>query len=106
VSTSELIARGAAFPEVGVSPELERVAFSLSVGDVSDVVDTGNTVAIVRVVERQEAKLEELVQSTDALRTELLQTRQNQFYNSYMSRVQGELSIDIDYSALDVAIGA
>ena len=49
VSTSELIARGAAFPEVGVNPELERIAFSLSVGDVSDVVDTGNTVAIVRV---------------------------------------------------------
>ena len=106
VSTSELIARGAAFPEVGVSPELERVAFSLSIGDVSDVVDTGNTVAIVRVVERQEAKLEELEQSTDTLRTELLQSRQNQFYNSYMSRVQGELSIDIDYAALDAAVGA
>ena len=106
VSTSELIARGAAFPEVGVNPELERVAFSLSVGDVSDVVDTGNTVAIVRVVERQEAKLEELAQSTDTLRTELLQTRQNQFYNSYMSRVQEELSIDVNYAALDDAVGA
>ena len=107
VGASELIARGAAFPEVGVSPELERVAFALPVGGVSGVVDTGgDALAVVHLVERQEAAAEQLAADGDALRAELLRNRRDEFYRSYMSRVQQRLSIDIDYRALDAAAGA
>lgn len=107
VSPSDLIARGAAFPEVGVSPALERVVFDLPVGGVSDVIGAGgDTVAVVHVVERQEVTPDEIAEARDALRDELLTTRQNEFYSAYMSRVQQDLTIDIDYATLDEILGA
>ena len=69
VSESELITRGAPFPEVGVSPALERIVFELPVGGVSDVVETGgDTVAVVHVVERQDVTAEELAEARGGLR--------------------------------------
>ncbi len=107
VTASELIARGAAFPGIGVSPALERAAFELAVGGVSDVVDTGtDTLAVLHLVEREDVTTEQIAEARDALRAELLQNRQNEFYSSYMSQVQQQLSIDIDYEALDLAVGA
>lgn len=107
VSESELIARGAAFPEVGVSPALESVVFDLPVGEVSDVVETGgDTVAVAHLVERQNVTAEQIAEASDALRQELLSNRQNEFYSSYMSRVQQDITIDIDYAALDEVLGA
>ena len=60
----------------------------------------------MRVVERQDVTPEELEAARDALRTELLQTRQNQFYSSYLSGVQEQLSINVDMVAFDQAVGA
>ena len=107
VATSGLIARGAAFPEVGASPALERTAFALPVGGVSGVVETGgDALALLHLVEREDVTAEQIAEARDTLRAELLQNRQNEFYSSYMSQVQQRLSIDIDYEALDLAVGA
>ena len=107
VATSELIARGAAFPEAGVSPALERTAFALPVGGVSGVVETGrDALVVVHLVEREDVTTEQIAEASDALRDELLASRQNEFYSSYMSEVQQRLSIDIDYQALEIAVGA
>ncbi len=106
VATSELIARGAAFPEAGVSPALERTAFALPVGGVSGVVETGrDALVVVHLVEREDVTTEQIAEASDALRDELLASRQNEFYSSYMSEVQQRLSIDIDYQALEIAVG-
>ncbi len=106
VATSELIARGAAFPGVGVSPALERTAFALPVAGVSGVVETGgDALAVAHLVEREDVTTEQIAEARDALRAELLENRQNEFYSSYMSQVQQRLSIDIDYEALDLAVG-
>ena len=106
VSESEPITRGAAFPEVGVSPALERIVFELPVGGVSEVVETGgDTVAVVHLVERQDVTSEEITEGHDTLRDELLVNRQNEFYSAYMSRVQQGLTIDIDYAVLDQVVG-
>ena len=106
VGTSALLTRGSPFPEVGISAAVEAVAFELPVGGVSHVIEAGNTAAVVRVVERQDVTPEELEAARDALRTELLQTRQNQFYSSYLSGVQEQLSINVDMVAFDQAVGA
>ena len=106
VETSTLLTRGSSFPEVGISTAVEAVAFGLPIGNVSDVIEAGNTGVIVRVVEREDVTAVEIEEARAALRTELLQSRQNQFYSAYLAAVQEKLPIDIDNSAFDEAVGA
>ena len=106
VGTSELVARGAAFPEVGASAAVERAAFELPEGGVSGILEAGgDTLAVVRLVEREDVTPEQLAEGGDAIRGELLQNRRNEFYSAYMARVQEQLGVDIDYAAFDIAVG-
>ena len=50
---TELIARNAALPDIGVSPEVDKVAFALPVNGVSDPIKTSDGTVIVRVVEKR-----------------------------------------------------
>ena len=52
IKTTELIARGAALPDIGISPEMDKVAFALPQGGVSDPISTPQATAIVRVMEK------------------------------------------------------
>ena len=106
VGSSDLVARGAALPEVGVSAAVEVVAFAMDPGTVSEPIEAGNTVAVVRLVEREDASAEELDAQRERLRDQLVATRQGQFFSAYMTRVKERLSIDIDLSALERAFSA
>ena len=106
VGTSELLTRGAAFPEIGVSAAVEQAAFELPVGGVSGVLEAGaETLAVVRLVEREDVTPEQIAEASDAVRGELLQGRRTEFYSAYMSRVQEQLGVDVDYAAFEVAVG-
>ncbi len=105
VGSSDLVARGASFPQVGFSPELEMVAFGMEPGTVSDVVQTGNAVTIVHLAERQEAAVEDLAQNRDTIRDELTVLRQDQFFTAYLNQVKQRLEITIDQQVLDLALG-
>ena len=105
VGTSDLMSRGGAFPEVGISDAVEALAFALPVGGVSDVVEAGSTAAIVHVVERQDVTAAELESAREELRTELLQQKQDQFFQSYMNTAQETIELSIDQVALDEALG-
>ena len=105
VGSSELLARGGAFPEVGVNSAFEAVAFALPEGGISDVIEAGNMAAIVHVVERESVTPEQLSNDRVDLRYELLQRRQTQFYQAYLSNAASELSINIDMAALQEATG-
>ena len=105
VGSSELMSRGGAFPEVGVSDAVEALAFALPVGGVSDVVEAGRTAAIVHVVERQDVTAAEFESAREELRTELLQQKQDQFFQSYMNTAQETIELSIDQLALDEALG-
>src|SRR5687767_7817443 len=52
--TTELIARGSPVPDVGMSPAVDAVAFTLPVGGVSDAITTDTGAVIVKVVERKD----------------------------------------------------
>ena len=106
VATSELITRGAAFPEVGVSTAVEQAAFDLPIGGVSGILEAGGeTLAVVRLVEHEDVTPEEIAEASEAVRNELIQSRRNEFYSAYMSRVQEQLGVDIDYGAFETAVG-
>jgi len=93
VRTTDQITRGAPIADVGVSPAIDAVAFSLPVGQVSDPIRTENGAAIVRVLDRQEAKPEEIAAARQQLRQELLNERRNRFYSAYMEKAREKMRI-------------
>jgi peptidyl-prolyl cis-trans isomerase D len=102
---SELVARGAALPEVGVSPAIDKVAFSLTPGTVSDPIETANGAAIIKVLERVDVTPAQLSSGRDSTRQELLNERRGRFFSAYMVKAKLKMGIEINREALDRVIG-
>jgi peptidyl-prolyl cis-trans isomerase D len=92
---TELIARGSALPDIGISPDVDRVAFSLPAGSVSDPIQTTDGTIIVRVVERDDVTPDELRQAREAFRAELLNERRTRFFSSYMGKAKERMNVEI-----------
>ncbi len=101
---TQLVARDSALPEIGVSTEVDRAAFSLPVGGVSDPIQTPDATVIVRVMERDEVTPEEFRLAREAFRAELLNERRGRFFTAYMTKVKDRLSIEINPDVLRRAI--
>lgn len=97
--TSELLTRGAALPDVGVSAAVEQAAFALPAGGVSDPIATDNAIAIVKVVERQEPPALDAA-TKDSLRNDLLSDRRSRFFTSYMTKAKERMTIRINRETL------
>ena len=95
VSTSDALARGSAVPGVGLNAAVEAVAFSLSAGETSDPVLTGNSAVILHVHDRQEATAADFQATRETLRNDMITERQNQFYAAYMENVKTRILIDV-----------
>lgn len=100
VQSSELIARGAAFPEVGISRPLETAAFALSPGSVSDPIDTPRGTVVLRVTEREEMNADAFAAEKTQVREQMLQERQGQFFASYMTKAKQKMKIDLKEDTL------
>jgi len=105
VKPTELIARGAAIPDLGISDDIDAVAFSLPVGGVSDAISTPSGTAIVRVVERQEVTEDQIAGGRDQLRDELAAQRQDRFFSAYMQKAKSGLKINIKQDVMDQLLG-
>jgi peptidyl-prolyl cis-trans isomerase D len=92
---TQLIARESALPDIGVSPEIDRVAFAMKVGEVSDPITTADGTAIVRVAERDDVTPDKLKQAHEAFRAELLNERRGRFFSAYMSTVKEGLNVQV-----------
>ena len=95
VSTSDAIARGAAVPGVGLDAAVEAVAFSLSAGETSDPVLTGNSAVILHVHERQEATAADFQATRETLRNDMIAEQQGQFYAAYLENVKARIGFDV-----------
>jgi peptidyl-prolyl cis-trans isomerase D len=93
---TELIPRQSPLPDIGISPEIDKVAFTLPVGGVSDPITTSDGTAIVRVVERDEVTPDELKQGKEAFRAELLNERRGRFFTAYMTKAKGRMRIEVN----------
>ena len=65
---TELIARNSALPDVGVSPEVDKVAFALPANGVSDPIKTSDGTVIVRVVEKDSVTADEYKKAKETFR--------------------------------------
>ena len=94
---TELIARNAALPDnIGVSPEVDKVAFALPVNAVSDPIKTSDGTVIVRVVEKDPVTPDEFRKAKEAFRAELLNERRGRFFNAYMTKAKDKLTIEVN----------
>jgi peptidyl-prolyl cis-trans isomerase D len=102
---TELIARGAALPDIGVSPEVDKLAFSLPIGAVSDPIVTGSGTVIVKVAERDEVSDQEFEEARDAFKTQMLSERQGRFFTAWMTKAKQRMRIEINDDVLRRVIG-
>ena len=105
VKTTELVTRGTALPDLGISEAVDAAAFALPVGGVSDAVSTPDGTAIVRVVERQDVTDAEIEAGRDQLRDELVNQRRDKFFGAYMQKAKAGLTINIKQDTLARIVG-
>jgi peptidyl-prolyl cis-trans isomerase D len=103
---TELVARGSAIPDIGVSPEVDRAVFALPAGSVSDPIQTTDGTVIVRVVERDDVTPEELKQAQEAFRAELLNERRARFFSAYMGKAKERMKVEINNDVLRRVLAA
>ena len=97
---TELIARGAPLPDIGVSPEVDGAVFGLAAGDVSEPVTTDNATVIARVVERDDVTPDDLLQGKDAFREQLLGERRTRFFSAYIAKAKERMSIEFNQDVI------
>jgi peptidyl-prolyl cis-trans isomerase D len=93
---TDLVTRGAALPDVGANPDVDKVAFSLPVGGVSDPIATSSGTVIVKVVQRDVITPEQVKNGSEAFRAELLNERRTQFFTAYMGKAKERMKVEIN----------
>ena len=101
---TELIARDAPIPDLGVAPAVEDAAFRMPVGAVSDPIIVANGTAVIKVVAKQEVTPEDLALAKDKFRDELLADRRNRFFGAYMMKAKQRMKIEVNRETLQKAV--
>ncbi len=105
VKTTELVARGSSLPDVGNNAAVDAAVFALPAGSVTGPIVTDAGTVIAHVVERQDAKPDELKSGMDTLRTELVNERRSRFFGAYMQKAREQLKADINEDTLRRVVG-
>ncbi len=84
---------------VGESSELDRLAFSLPLREISTPIDFTTGYAVMRVLERTEASREEFETIKATETANILEQKKNKFLQAYLAKLRGETDIKIRYDA-------
>ena len=101
--TTDLIAREAPIPDLGVAPAVEDAAFTLAAGTVSDAISTDTGAAIIKVIEKETVTPEEWASAKARFREEVLTERRNRFFAAYMVKAKQKMKIDVNREILQRA---
>jgi peptidyl-prolyl cis-trans isomerase D len=102
--TTELIARDAPIPDLGVAPAVEEAAFKMTVGSTSDPIAVDNGTAVIKLVEKQEVAPSDYALARDKFREELLTDRRNRFFGAYMQKAKQRMKIEVNREQLQKAV--
>jgi peptidyl-prolyl cis-trans isomerase D len=105
VKKTELVTRGTALPDVGVSGPVDDAVFALNAGDVTAPIATDAAVVVAKVVEKSEPTSEGLAAERDTLRGQLLQQARQEFFASYMTKAKTKMKIQINEATVKQLIG-
>ena len=103
--TTELVARGTAWPDAGISAAVDEAVFALPVGGVTAPITTDAGTVVARVVAREEAKADALATAKETLRQELLAERKSKFYTAYMNKARERLKVTVNPDAVKAVVG-
>jgi peptidyl-prolyl cis-trans isomerase D len=106
VKPTELLARGSAIPDLGMSEDIDKAAFSLPLNGISDAITTPSGTAIIRVVERQDVTDAQIATGRDQLREEMTAQRRDRFFSAYMQKAKTGLKITINQDVMQQLVGA
>ena len=104
VKTTELIARDAPIPDLGVAPAIDDAAFRMTAGAVSDAIAVDNGAAVIKVIEKQEATPADYTLAKDKFRDEILADRRNRFFGAYMVKAKQRMKIEVNRESLQKAV--
>jgi peptidyl-prolyl cis-trans isomerase D len=105
VKSTEVVTRGTAWPDVGISPALDSAIFAQPAGGVTGPVTTDAATVIAHVLERQDVKPEEMTTARESLRQELENDRRSRFFGAYMLKARDRMKIEIDQDVLRAITG-
>ena len=105
VKTTEFIARGASFPEVGISEKLDTVAFKLAKGETSAPVEVAGSVVVLHAKDRQPVDPAARDAARGTLRDEVSQQRRGAFFSAYMAKAMEKMDIQYNTETLKKIIG-
>ncbi len=93
---TQLVPRGSPLPDIGVNAEVDKVAFGLAAGAVSEPIGTADATVIVRVMERDDVTADELRLGREAFREQLVTERRGRFFTSYMANAKERMRIEVN----------
>lgn len=105
VKTTELVARGTAWPEAGVSAAIDQAVFATPEGGVAGPVATEAGTVFARVVKREDAAADGLAAARETLRQEMLADKRSKFYSAYMGKARERLRITVNPEVLRDIVG-
>jgi peptidyl-prolyl cis-trans isomerase D len=104
--TTQALTRDAVIPNIGKSPEIDKVAFSLPVGSVSNAITTPQGAAVIRVASRPDITPADYAAAKEKFRGEMLNERRMRFYQTYMEKAREKMKIEVNDEALRRTLGS
>lgn len=105
VKKTELVTRGTALPDVGVSGTVDDAVFALAQGDVSAPIATDTAVVVAHVLEKQAGTPEGLAAERDNIRGQLLQQSRQEFFAAYMTKAKAKMKILVNQDVVKQLMG-
>jgi len=82
---------------IGESDEVDQLAFSLPLNEVSQPIDFENGYALLRVLERKETTPEDFEKNIKTERENLLEIKKNKFLHSLLAKIREEKGVKVRY---------
>ena len=89
--------RGQYLSVIGENQEIDRLAFSLSKEEASDPIEFANGYSMIRLLDRKEVTKEDLEKNKKTEKENLLETKKNKFFQSYLTKTREEKGVKIKY---------
>jgi peptidyl-prolyl cis-trans isomerase D len=91
IKTSELVLPDGQVPDIGSMTGGAAVAFNMKPGEISGPINNGNTGIVLALLEKQAPPAEDFDSKKDQIRDSLLQTKQGQMFELFVSNLRAEM---------------